>query len=176
MSGDSNQTLRAATRLAVRMGGISVLRDPSRFLGYVADIIDAESLQMSVLYAWCDKTLMTPFADAAEMESAQALNDAARRGTEYLSAKAILPAAAKTTCDEISLGIGDAIGLSAVMTPQTEPIAATQVVRVRVRMCQFQDRPNRLESHRHQLTPSRPCALRPRMSLPQRKRSPATTA
>ena len=109
-----SEDLRSATCQALRLRGVEVFDQPKVYLGFLADALPKDSLELSVLYNQCDQSWLGIFASAAHGGTADALRDAVMRSEQMLiTQRAITPSVAQSLSADVAQGIADALGLDA---------------------------------------------------------------
>ncbi len=106
------QNIRSAVAEALRKGGAEILGAPARFVGAMMDVADEESPEMRALAVGCDAMWLAPYTEALESRDADALVDAAARGTDRLSSVYMIDAgAARSLSLQAALGVADYLGV-----------------------------------------------------------------
>lgn len=98
------EQLRQAVQCALRDGGLSLLREPKRFLGFVSDWVDPDSMEMGAVYHACNADYLAIFANAAKEGTAEAMLSAADRAATRCEYECAMRS-------DVALGISRAIAL-----------------------------------------------------------------
>ena len=115
-----SEDLRSATQQAVRVRGVEVFEHPKDYLGFLADALPEDSLELSVLYNQCDETWLEVFASAGRAGTESALRDAAMRSEQLLTTqRAVIPSMAQQLSADIVRGMADALELD-VSVPELD--------------------------------------------------------
>lgn len=98
-----------AVRDVVTDGGVTVLREPSRFLGGLLDLCGSDTTEILALERNCDAHLLDCFADAAEKGSIEELVTASDRAELLLRQERQIDA---TTAQHVAMGIAQGVSLA----------------------------------------------------------------